>query len=468
MIPPEISVLVAAYNRAHTLRRCIDSILMQTFPLKEIIVVDDGSTDGTAQLTAAYGDAIVYRRVERQGPSRARNTALALSRGRWVAFLDSDDYYLDPDVLAAHLQRFADEPALDAVSAGWRIVDRNGGPLADVRPWEQAAVFDLESFLMWKPAYLGAKMFRREILERVGGLDPSFEAAVDTDLILRILLAGGKFGWLRRIVYAYRQSPDAMMVNAPRQAKYLRMAIDRTFAAEGLPAAVRAIQDDVIYATEIWLAWYLRSRGFSGQAADALARARPHHRERPFVQLKNWWREFLRYASAGGIPSIRPEEFLDVSLPTFSLAEEPQRLLQSAFTWWLRVWGFYAGDADRPAADPPSLRGPSARALVKSAQLCLSTEAIPLPPEVVDRFWRDALAQGAAAPSERTMVVTLYLTGFVRAVYAKQPRAAAAYLGKALMASRSPAAAGPWLRFFHSALAYWKPGNKRHVEEDTV
>jgi hypothetical protein len=309
-------------------------------------------------------------------------------------------------------------------------------------------------------------MFRRGILERVGGLDPSFEAAVDTDLILRILLAGGKFGWLPRIVYAYRQSPDAMMANAPRQARYLRSAIERTFAADNLPASVRDARDEIRYATEIWLAWYLWSRDYHSEASEALARARPRHRERPFVQLKNWRRAFQQFESAGGSPAVHPEEFLSIALPAFSLAEEPQRLLHSAFLWWWRVWRFYSGEAGGAGADPPVLRATSTRELVKSAQLCLSTEAEPLPPDAVDRFWRDAVDQGTAASAERAMVVTLHLTGFVRMVYAKRPGGAAAFLGKALAASRSPAAAGSWFRFFRSALSYWMPGGRRQRAQD--
>jgi hypothetical protein len=340
--------------------------------------------------------------------------------------------------------------------------------LAEVKPWEQAKVFDLKSFLIWKPAYLPAKMFRRAILEKAGGLDPSFEAAVDTDLILRILLVGGRFGWLRKITYAYRQSPNSIMTNAPRQAKFLRLAIDRTFSADGLPPAVRTAEAGIRYSTELWLAWYLWSRGFLEEASAALKRARPLHSERPFVQLKNWWLEFRRHALSHGTACIRPEAFLPIALPAFSLAQDQSRLLGSTFTWWRNVWNYYSREAMEEETDPPSLRGPSAGELVKSAQRCISTAAIPLPPAVVERFWRDAEAQGAVPPSERTSIITLYLTGFVRAVYAMRFPAAAVFLGKALAASRSPAAAGPWSRFFRSALAYGKPGRGRHAEEDTV
>ncbi|MDD4356928.1 MAG: glycosyltransferase family A protein [Smithellaceae bacterium] len=89
--PFRISVVIPAYNGEPYLRRSIDSALAQTFRPMEIIVVDDGSTDGTAAVAKGYGDAIRNIRQKNGGVSAARNTGIKASQGDWVAFLDVDD-----------------------------------------------------------------------------------------------------------------------------------------------------------------------------------------------------------------------------------------------------------------------------------------------------------------------------------------------------------------------------------------
>jgi glycosyltransferase involved in cell wall biosynthesis len=91
---PHITVIIATYNRAYLLKMAIDSVLSQTYSNYELIVVDDGSTDETSQLAQSYGDKLQYLYQENQGKSVALNNALAIARGEWIAFLDSDDYWL--------------------------------------------------------------------------------------------------------------------------------------------------------------------------------------------------------------------------------------------------------------------------------------------------------------------------------------------------------------------------------------
>jgi len=88
----EVSVIIPTYNRRELVQRALRSVLAQTRRVDEVIVVDDGSTDGTGEaLAAAFGDRIVYLRQSNAGVSAARNRGLALARGRYLALLDSDD-----------------------------------------------------------------------------------------------------------------------------------------------------------------------------------------------------------------------------------------------------------------------------------------------------------------------------------------------------------------------------------------
>ena len=91
-----ISAVIPTYNRRDMVCEAIDSALTQTYPCHEIIVVDDGSTDGTGELLREkYGDRIRYIRQENAGPSAARNRGIEAATGEWIAFLDSDDLWVE-------------------------------------------------------------------------------------------------------------------------------------------------------------------------------------------------------------------------------------------------------------------------------------------------------------------------------------------------------------------------------------
>src|SRR3954469_10835053 len=99
---PLVSIGIPCYNSAAWLRKAIDSALAQTHPAKEVIVVDDGSTDNSLLLAGAYGDHVVLRRTHRKGAPVARNVVLEEAQGEWVQFLDADDY-LEPEKIARQL-----------------------------------------------------------------------------------------------------------------------------------------------------------------------------------------------------------------------------------------------------------------------------------------------------------------------------------------------------------------------------
>ncbi|MBO8173073.1 MAG: glycosyltransferase [Bacillaceae bacterium] len=103
-----ISVIIPVYNREQFIAEAIDSVLNQTYPQVEIIVVNDGSTDETARVLNTYRDKIRYIEQENRGPSAARNTGIRAARGDFIAFLDSDDLFL-PEKLAEQIRLFDQE-----------------------------------------------------------------------------------------------------------------------------------------------------------------------------------------------------------------------------------------------------------------------------------------------------------------------------------------------------------------------
>ncbi|WRH67485.1 MAG: glycosyltransferase family A protein [Planktothrix sp. GU0601_MAG3] len=147
---PQISVIIPAYNCDRYVDQAVESILNQTYPADEIIIIDDGSQDNTRQVLQPYSDHIHYVYQENQGVSVARNHGLNLARGEFIVFLDADDIFL-PDKLAAQLAVFQAQPHLGLVQSGWRRVTHTVETLMDATPWDYVPELNLENWLRWKP-----------------------------------------------------------------------------------------------------------------------------------------------------------------------------------------------------------------------------------------------------------------------------------------------------------------------------
>jgi glycosyltransferase involved in cell wall biosynthesis len=113
-LTPLVSVIINVYNGETYLAEAIDSVQAQTYAHRELIVVDDGSTDGTAGVAARYGDALRCLRQENAGIGAARNLGIEHARGEYLAFLDADDRFV-ADKLERQLAAFAEDPSLDMV-----------------------------------------------------------------------------------------------------------------------------------------------------------------------------------------------------------------------------------------------------------------------------------------------------------------------------------------------------------------
>lgn len=120
----EVSVVIPAYNREKTIRRCVDSVLAQTYPVHEIIVIDDGSQDHTVSiLEEEYKDSVIVIKQSHKGAQAARNAGIIAANSEYIAFLDSDDEWLDKKI---ELQIKALEEKPDAVVCGNGYVEQNG------------------------------------------------------------------------------------------------------------------------------------------------------------------------------------------------------------------------------------------------------------------------------------------------------------------------------------------------------
>ena len=115
---PTFSVIIPTYNAAETIGRAVESVLGQHLPAQEVIVVDDGSSDGTAAVVAAFGDRVRYLFQPNAGVSAARNAGVDAATGEWLAFLDADDWYY-PDRLRWHAEWIERDPCLDFLTGDY-------------------------------------------------------------------------------------------------------------------------------------------------------------------------------------------------------------------------------------------------------------------------------------------------------------------------------------------------------------
>jgi glycosyltransferase involved in cell wall biosynthesis len=187
-----VSAIIPTWNRRELVQRAIDSALAQTLPPEEIIVVDDGSTDGTGEaLRSRYGsligERIVYHRQDNAGVSAARNAGMRLARGRCFALLDSDDLWR-PEKNAHQLEWLDAHPDFGMVLCDVVRVDADGTPFDVFRRREVLREDGWAlRWLLLNPSLVPASaMFRREVFETCGGFDTTLRTAEDIDFHLRV------------------------------------------------------------------------------------------------------------------------------------------------------------------------------------------------------------------------------------------------------------------------------------------
>ena len=198
---PLVSVVIPCYNQAHFLGEAIESVLSQSYPNFEIIVVDDGSPDDTAEVAARYPE-VRYVRQDNQGVSVARNSGLARSGGAYIVFLDADDRLL-PEALEVGVRELEAHPECALVFGYSNHMAANGTPLFSYRPHVEGDHYlELLRYNYISPSAVA--MYRRDVFDSVGGFDPSLRACQDYDFYLRIARRFPIHGY-DRVVVDYRQ-----------------------------------------------------------------------------------------------------------------------------------------------------------------------------------------------------------------------------------------------------------------------
>lgn len=182
--PVLVSCVVPVYNGEKFLAEAIESILGQSYPHVEVIVVDDGSADGTPGVIEGFGSRIRSTRQANQGPGAARNAGLPLATGHYISFLDADDFWY-PDKLERQLARFDQRPELEVCFTQLRNIQATesieGDPLLNPDAWP---VVPFSPCTM-----LGV----REAFDRVGLFDTVLRQGEDTEWFMRMMFKGIKY-----------------------------------------------------------------------------------------------------------------------------------------------------------------------------------------------------------------------------------------------------------------------------------
>ncbi len=293
---PLVTVVIPCYNQAHFLGEAIESVLAQSYPHFEVVVVDDGSTDETSKVAERYPGVRCIRQ-ENRGLSGARNSGLARSEGEYVVFSDADDR-LVPEALEVGVEQLSAHPGCALVAGHCRFIALDGSLVK----WQQPLVErDHYGVLLggnnyiWMPAEV---MYRRAVFETVGGFDTSMNAAADYDLYLRIAREF-PIHCHDRVVADYRQHDTSMSRNSALMLK-------------AVLAVLRSQRKYVKGNTQHKEAYKAGMRFWRKDYGDPLVEeVRAHVREREWKQAIRGMLVLLRYYPLG-----------------FSLKNERRRLAQ--------------------------------------------------------------------------------------------------------------------------------------------
>jgi glycosyltransferase involved in cell wall biosynthesis len=223
---PDVTVVIPTHNRRDLLSLSLRSVLWQRDVDLDVIVVDDGSTDGTAELVESIGDARIHliRNLTAQGVSAARNLGISHSTGRWIAFLDDDDLWA-PDKLALQLH------AATSTGAEWVYVGsvnitlrhRVSGGAPPPPPQEVIAALPQSNVV---PGGCSGVMVAKPVLDAVGRFDGELGPLADWDLWLRLMRVGPP-AWVPQPLVAYRVHGGQLSLDAVRIQTEFRVVADR-------------------------------------------------------------------------------------------------------------------------------------------------------------------------------------------------------------------------------------------------
>lgn len=223
---PKVSILIPCYNAEQWIAQAIQSALDQTYSNKEVIVVDDGSSDRSLEIIQTFGDAITWEAQSNQGGNNARNRLLNLSSGTWIQYLDADDYLL-PTKIEEQVQYLMNVPSADLVYSPSILEHWNNGqvwqeilPIPQPHdPWVLLA--------RWYLPQTNSPLWRKQAILDVSGWKSSQPCCQEHELYFRLLKTGKVFAYCESAKSVYRQWSNTTVCKKDiRQTWLMRLAIE--------------------------------------------------------------------------------------------------------------------------------------------------------------------------------------------------------------------------------------------------
>jgi len=242
---PTVDVIIPAYNAAHYLPAAIESVVSQTFDDWQILLVDDGSTDNTAEAVAPFldrlGSKIRYIKQENRGLPAARNTAIRASTAEFLALLDADDMWL-PCRLAESVKILRERPQAGLAYGLITGIDKENRPGITWQGNLSDADGHIAPQLYMRKVELPCPTitFRRKCVDEVGLFDETMRATEDRDLWLRIALRY-EVAFVPKVLAYYRLSPNSMSTDPQRMLQAQLKFIRKHYGSEGCGLRPRQI-----------------------------------------------------------------------------------------------------------------------------------------------------------------------------------------------------------------------------------
>ena len=226
-----VSVVIPTYNYGRFIKEAIDSVLKQSWPAIEVVVVDDGSTDETRSVVESFDGRVRYLKQENAGVCAARNRGVSESKGDLIAFLDADDMW-EPAKVEKQLAKFDADPEIGLVHCGLREFDSETSETVSTRVEGQEGSVADELLLWERPAVNvsgSSVMVRREVFDAVGGFDEQLKVGEDWDFCYRIARKY-KIGFVREPLVNYRVHSAAAHNNVLEMERGMSLFYEKAFA----------------------------------------------------------------------------------------------------------------------------------------------------------------------------------------------------------------------------------------------
>lgn len=227
--PPIVSVIIPTFNRASMVLEAAQSVCQQTFQDFELIIIDDGSTDGTAEELKKIARPFHYRFQENQGVSKARNQGIQVARGKWIAFLDSDDLWR-PQKLETQMRFFSEHPEA-RICQTEEIWIRNGRRVNPQKKHQKVSGPIFAPSLVLCLVSPSAVMIQKKLFDQVGFFDETLPACEDYDLWLRIASELPIYLIDRPLVIKRGGHPDQLSHTTPALDRYRIQALEKLLSS---------------------------------------------------------------------------------------------------------------------------------------------------------------------------------------------------------------------------------------------